>query len=164
MADRIVVMRDGRIQQVGTPYELYFRPANVFVAGFIGEPPMNFVRGTVQNGCIRFGPETIDLKPVLGDQTGSYEGKPIVFGFRPEAIRLEDGADSYRFRCLVELTEMLGDNTNVYISTGDDRAILKVDPHDTPEMDSMLEFSVPYESVSLFDGETEQVIPTNYMK
>lgn len=59
---------------------------------------------------------------------------------------------------------MLGDNTNVYISTGDDRAILKVDPHDTPEMDSTLEFSVPYESVSLFDGETEQVIPTKYMK
>ena len=59
---------------------------------------------------------------------------------------------------------MLGDNTNVYISAGDDRAILKVDPHQTPEMDSELEFSVPYENVSLFDGETEVVIPTKYMK
>ena len=164
MADRIVVMRDGRIQQVGTPYELYFRPANVFVAGFIGEPPMNFVRGTVTKGCIRFGSESIDLTPVLGEKTAAYEGRPIVFGFRPEAIRLKAGEDAYRFRSLVELTEMLGDNTNVYISAGDDRAILKVDPHDTPSMDSLLEFFVPYDTVSLFDGETEMVIPTKFTK
>ena len=59
---------------------------------------------------------------------------------------------------------MLGDNTNVYVSAGDDRAILKVDPHHTPAMDSLLEFSIPYDSVSLFDGETEQVIPTKYTK
>ena len=164
MADRIVVMRDGRIQQVGTPYELYFRPANVFVAGFIGEPPMNFVRGTVKGGCIGFGATQINLAPILEEKLGYYEGKPIVFGFRPEAIRLPEEKDAYRFRCQVELTEMLGDNTNVYISAGEDRAILKVDPHDTPEMDALLEFSVPYESVSLFDGETELVIPNQYTK
>ena len=164
MADRIVVMRDGRIQQVGTPYELYFRPANVFVAGFIGEPPMNFVRGTVQSGRIRFGSSDIDLAPVLEDKLSAYEGKPIVFGFRPEAIRLAGEENAYRFSCQVELTEMLGDNTNVYISAGEDRAILKVDPHDTPAMDENREFFVPYESVSLFDGETEQVIPTKYTK
>ena len=164
MADRIVVMRDGRIQQVGTPYELYFRPANVFVAGFIGEPPMNFIRGTVTKGRIRFGSQEIDLAPVLGEKLNACEGKPIVFGFRPEAICLEEREQAYRFRCLVELTEMLGDNTNVYISAGDDRAILKVDPHHTPAMDSLLEFSIPYDSVSLFDGETEQVIPTKYTK
>ena len=98
MADRIVVMRDGRIQQMGTPYELYFRPANVFVAGFIGEPPMNFIRGTVTAGCIRFGGTEIDLKPVLGEKLRQYEGKPIVFGFRPEAIRLEAEEDAYRLR------------------------------------------------------------------
>ena len=164
MADRIVVMRDGRIQQVGTPYELYFRPANVFVAGFIGEPPMNFIRGTVEKGCIHFGSTKIDLAPVLEGKLSAYEGKPIVFGFRPEAIRLAGEESAYRFSCQVELTEMLGDNTNVYISAGEDRAILKVDPHDTPAMDENLEFFVPYESVSLFDGETEQVIPTKYTK
>ena len=76
MADRIVVMRDGRIQQVGTPYDLYFRPANVFVAGFIGEPPMNFVRGTVTKGCLRFGDALLDLNPVLGEGCAQYEGKP----------------------------------------------------------------------------------------
>ena len=164
MADRIVVMRDGRIQQVGTPYELYFRPANVFVAGFIGEPPMNFVRGTVTKGCLRFGDVLLDLTPVLGEGCAQYEGKPLVFGFRPEAIRLGEQENAYHIGCTVELTEMLGDNTNVYVSAGEDRAILKVDPHDTPEMDSKLTFSIPYETVSLFDGESELVIPTKYMK
>ncbi len=164
MADRIVVMRDGRIQQVGTPYELYFRPANVFVAGFIGEPPMNFVRGTVTKGCLCFGSTELDLTGVLGEKISRYEGKPMVFGFRPEAIRLGEQDSSYHVSCIVELTEMLGDNTNVYIQAGEDRAILKVDPHDTPEMDSKLTFSIPYESVSLFDGESELVIPTKYMK
>ena len=164
MADRIVVMRDGRIQQVGTPYELYFRPANVFVAGFIGEPPMNFLRGRVTNGCLRFGDALLDLNPVLGEACARYEGKPLVFGFRPEAIRLGERENAYHVGCTVELTEMLGDNTNVYIHAGEDRAILKVDPHDTPEMDSALTFSIPYEAVSLFDGESEQVIPTKYMQ
>ena len=164
MADRIVVMRDGRIQQVGTPYELYFRSANVFVAGFIGEPPMNFVRGRVTKGCLRFDDALLDLNPVLGEGCARYEGKPLVFGFRPEAIRLGEQEDAYHIGCTVELTEMLGDNTNVYIHAGEDRAILKVDPYDTPEMDSKLTFSIPYETVSLFDGESELVIPTKYMK
>ncbi len=125
---------------------------------------MNFLRGTVTAGCIRFGGGEIDLKPVLGEKLKQYEGKSIVFGFRPEAIRLEAGEDAYRLRCQVELTEMLGDNTNVYINAGEDRAILKVDPHDTPAMDAPLEFFVPYESVSLFDGETELAVPTKYSK
>ena len=158
MADRIVVMRDGRIQQVGTPYELYFHPANVFVAGFIGEPPMNFVRGTVKNGSIRFGATDIPLAPVLGTKLGSYEGKPIVFGFRPEDACLEPHPQAFRFSCQVELTEMLGDNTNVYVNIGPHNSILKVNPHDTPATDSDIVFSIPVESTYLFDAETEMVI------
>ncbi|MER2142632.1 MAG: ABC transporter ATP-binding protein, partial [Eubacteriales bacterium] len=84
LADRIVVMKDGYVQQIGTPYELYHKPANVFVAGFIGEPPMNFVRGVVQNGCITMGDNVLNLKAKYAD-IGWYEGKEIVFGFRPEA-------------------------------------------------------------------------------
>ncbi len=157
LADRIVVMKDGYVQQIGTPRELYFQPENVFVAGFIGEPPMNFLRGTVQGGAIRFGDVKLDLSrrlPAIGD----WEGKQIVFGFRPEAIRLGEQEESFVIPCQVELTEMLGDNTNVYITAGEDRAILKVDSHDTPETDAALTFSIPYESVYLFDGETEKVI------
>ncbi len=158
MADRIVVMKDGYVQQVGTPRELYFDPANVFVAGFIGEPPMNFVRGTVSDGKLDIGGVKVDLKHKLGNQLPDYEGKEIVFGFRPEAIRLGEEKDAYVLNADVELTEMLGDNTNVYIVMQDLNAILKVDPHDTPEIDSGIVFSIPYESVYLFDGETELII------
>ena len=157
LADRIVVMKDGYIQQVGTPYELYFKPANVFVAGFIGEPPMNFARSRVENGCISFGDLQVDLTAVRED-TAALEGREIVFGFRPEAISLRETEKAVRIDCQVELTEMLGDNTNIYITCGEQQAILKVDSHDTPETDEPLTFYIPWESIYLFDGETENVI------
>ena len=158
MADRIVVMKEGYIQQVGTPYDLYFNPVNVFVAGFIGEPPMNFVRAVLKKGKITIGNNTLDLSKKLGDKASKYEGKEIVFGFRPEAIVLGKADDSLCIKASVELTELLGDNTNVYVDIQGEKSILKVNPHDTPEMDSDIEFSIPYESVYLFDGETERRI------
>ena len=158
LADRIVVMKDGYVQQIGTPYELYFDPVNVFVAGFIGEPPMNFVRGQVENGGISFGASRVDLTPVLGEERAKWEGKKIIFGFRPEAVELDVRDGAFCMDCRVELTEMLGDNSNVYVVAGEDRAILKIDPHDTPEIDQEITFSVPYERVYLFDAETEKVI------
>lgn len=158
LADRIVVMKEGYVQQIGTPYELYYKPQNVFVAGFIGEPPMNFVRGIVKDGGLPFGDNRLDVSRKLGDRAAQYEGKEMVLGFRPEAIELGIQENACRVRALVELTEMLGDNTNVYITAGDDKAILKVDPHDTPETDAAIDFSIPYENIYLFDGETERVI------
>ena len=158
MADRIVVMKEGYIQQVGTPYDLYFNPVNIFVAGFIGEPPMNFVRAVLKKGKITIGNNTLDLSKKLGDKASKYEGKEIVFGFRPEAIVLGKADDSLSIKASVELTELLGDNTNVYVDIQGEKSILKVNPHDTPEMDSDIEFSIPYESVYLFDGETERRI------
>ena len=137
MADRIVVMKDGYIQQVGTPYDLYFQPVNQFVAGFIGEP---------------------DLSKVIGDNIKAYNGKQIVFGFRPEAISLDEVADSFKLTAEVELTELLGDNTNVYVDMNEGKVILKVDPHQTPKMDTTISYYVPYKSVYLFDAETEEVI------
>ncbi len=158
MADRIVVMKEGWVQQVGTPRELYFEPANLFVAGFIGEPPMNFIRETVRDGRISVGDASLDLRHKLGDRLARYEGKELVFGFRPEAALPGERENAYVLRAGVELTEMLGDNTNVYITMGGEQAILKVDPHDTPETDSAITFSVPYENVYLFDAATEAVI------
>ena len=158
MAYRIVVMKEGYIQQVGTPYDLYFNPVNVFVAGFIGEPPMNFVRATLKKGKITIGKNTLDLSEKLGDKAAKYEGKEIVFGFRPEAIVLGKTENSLSIKASVELTELLGDNTNVYVDIQGEKSILKVNPHDTPEMDSDIEFSIPFESVYLFDGETEKRI------
>ena len=158
LADRIVVMKDGYVQQIGTPKELYYDPVNVFVAGFIGEPPMNFIRAVLKGGKIPFGKNQLDVSGKLGGKAAQYEGKEIVFGFRPEAIELGKQNDAYVIEAEVELTEMLGDNTNVYITAQEDKAILKVDPHDTPEVDSTISVSIPYTEVYLFDGETENVI------
>ncbi len=157
LAARIVVKKSGYVQQIGTPYELYFKPANVFVAGFIGEPPMNFVRSRVENGMIDFGGQKINVASARPDLAG-MEGKEIVFGFRPEAIVLKEQEKAARIDCQVELTEMLGDNTNIYITCGEKQAILKVDSHDTPETDVPLTFYIPQESMYFFDGETEKVL------
>ena len=158
LADRIVIMKYGYIQQVGTPYELYYKPANLFVAGFIGEPPMNFVRTAVKNGCVEIGGQKLDITPNLGKNKAAYEGKEIYFGFRPEHTALGKQENAYVLDAKVELTEMLGDNTNVYVNIGEHNAILKVNPHDTPAMDSDIVFSIPVENVYLFDAETEKVI------
>ena len=159
MSDRIVVMKDGYIQQVGTPYELYFNPVNMFVAGFIGEPPMNFVHSSVEGGCASVLDVKCDLSNILAsNELRAYEGKPVAFGFRPEGIVLGAVENAYVFDANVVLTELLGDNTNVYVEVGDVSLILKVDPHQTPKLDTKITFSVPYENAYLFDGNTEVVI------
>ena len=86
------------------------------------------------------------------------EGKEIVFGFRPEAVILQEKENAARMECQVELTEMLGDYTNVYITSGEQHAILKVDSHDTPETDGPITFWIPAESMYFFDGATEKVL------
>ena len=159
MADKIVVMKDGYIQQVGTPYDLYFNPVNMFVAGFIGEPPMNFVNSSVKNGSINVLGVDTALAHIVSDETVKhYEGKPVALGFRPEGIVLGKQPDSYVYEADVILTELLGDNTNVYVQVGDTSLILKVDPHQTPKLVTKITFSVPYANAYLFDGETEFVI------
>lgn len=158
LADRIVVMKEGRVQQIGTPHDLYFHPVNLFVAGFIGEPPMNFMLSKVEKGCVTIAGEKYDVSAKLGDRKAELEGKDVHFGFRPEAISLKEQPNAYAIRGNVELTEMLGDNTNVYVTLGDKNVILKVDPHDTPEMGTDIVFYVPYDSTYLFDAETEYVI------
>ena len=159
MADRIVVMKDGYIQQIGTPYELYFQPTNTFVAGFIGEPPMNLISTKIEHGKACIGGIELDLSKAMdGELLDKYEGKEIVFGFRPEAIVGGTSADAYVLDASVELTELLGDNTNVYVDMGKDKAILKVDPREAPKMDERYTFSIPYASVYVFDKETGNAI------
>ena len=160
MADRIVVMKDGYIQQVGTPKELYFNPANMFVAGFIGEPPMNFIEGFVKKGVVELNGSEIDLNIVVGSEAlEKFEVENVTFGFRPEAIKLASKGEienAFKISCKVELTEMLGDNTNVYVDIDGIKTILKVDPHDAPKEDQDLDFYIPYESVYVFDPTTEK--------
>ena len=159
MADRIVVMKDGYVQQIGTPYDLYFHPANTFVAGFIGEPPMNLISAKIEDGKAVVGEEALELEKVLdAELLKEYEGKSIVFGFRPESVEGGEREGAYVFGSTVELTELLGDNTNVYVNMGEHKAILKVDPREAPKMDERYSFSVPYGSVYVFDEETGKTI------
>src|SRR3954465_15223344 len=95
MADKIVVMHDGIVEQIGTPLELYDRPDNQFVAGFIGSPAMNFLKGTVKsNGSASFeGPNGVKLP--LGAVPANSEGRPAVYGIRPEHFGIaDDGAEA----------------------------------------------------------------------
>ncbi|MDE6504353.1 MAG: ATP-binding cassette domain-containing protein [Clostridia bacterium] len=177
MSDRIVVMKSGGyVQQIGTPYELYFHPRNLFVAGFIGEPPMNFIKGTVENGKIKVGETYADLKPVVKN-VKDIEGKEVVFAFRPEAVKLPDdkkktakkaedeaaapAPKGYTLTSKVELTELLGDTTNVYANIGGVNVILKVNPHNTPETGAEFKFFVPYEAAYVYDCETELAVESD---
>ncbi|MGN0814462.1 MAG: ABC transporter ATP-binding protein [Candidatus Coproplasma sp.] len=168
MSDRIVVMKSGGyVQQIGTPYELYFNPENLFVAGFIGEPPMNFLNGRIEGGKFVNDSVSFDITPVV-DDAAAIEGKEAVFAFRPEAIKLPKGgkaaADEYIVTAKVDLTELLGDTTNVYANVGDVNVILKVNPHDTPATGSEFTFVVPHKCAYLFDKETEKVIPSSIVR
>ena len=166
MSDRIVVMKSGGyVQQIGTPFELYFYPKNLFVAGFIGEPPMNFLRGKVEGGkFVNDDGLSFELKDIVTD-VASIEGKKVVFAFRPEAIKLPKGGkagkEEFYIESEVELTELLGDNTNVYANVGNVNIILKVNPHDAPERGSTFGFCVPYKAAYVYDAETEQVVPSD---
>jgi multiple sugar transport system ATP-binding protein len=113
MADKIVVMHDGRVEQIGTPLELYDRPGNVFVAGFIGSPAMNFFNGTVRrNGAMEF--QCADgLKLPLGAPSAA-DGKAAVYGVRPEHFTLaEDGAEAE-----IQVVEPTGSETQLVAKLG----------------------------------------------
>ena len=117
MASRIVVMKDGYIQQVGTPEEIYDQPANVFVANFIGAPPMNFFAGRLENGKLILGRNTIEMNDQNKNALKSYENtdKGLIIGIRPEAFSLsdQDNSDNY-IEAKVVNVEMLGDETIIY--------------------------------------------------
>jgi multiple sugar transport system ATP-binding protein len=114
MADKIVVMHDGLVEQIGAPLELYDRPDNLFVAGFIGSPAMNFLRGTIRvNGAASFsGPNGVRLP--LGAAPPNADGRPAVYGVRPEHFVIaDDGADAE-----VQVIEPTGSETQVVAKLG----------------------------------------------
>ncbi len=121
MGDRIVVLRDGIIQQVDTPLNLYNNPANLFVAGFIGSPAMNFLTGTLAcDDSIRFtsGDFTLPLPPALADTCAAYQNRSVVLGIRPEHVVLVDNGvgDSLAgpFTVKVDVVEPIGNEVFVY--------------------------------------------------
>lgn len=96
MASRIVVMKDGYMQQVGTPEEIYDTPANIFVANFIGSPPMNFFNGKVINSKIQVGNDDIPVTDEQKEALKAYEGKEIIVGIRPESFSVNTEGESAR--------------------------------------------------------------------
>jgi multiple sugar transport system ATP-binding protein len=114
MADKIVVMHDGLVEQIGAPLELYDRPDNLFVAGFIGSPAMNFIKGTIRvNGTATF--ESGDLRLPIGEFAASANGRPAVYGIRPEHVLLADDGVEAR----VQVVEPTGSEIQVVAKLGE---------------------------------------------
>ena len=113
MADRIVVLQDGRVEQIGSPLELYDHPANLFVAGFIGSPAMNFVRGRLRRGDDTAWVEANDgTRLPNGSKHGGQDGQEVVYSFRPEQLTL--GAASQGIPARILVIEPTGADTHVY--------------------------------------------------
>ncbi len=112
LGDRVVIMRDGRVQQIGTPLQVYGKPANKFVAGFIGAPAMNFIDVTVRSEAGAVLVETEGLRLTVGPAEASalaaHNGRRVILGMRPEHLVLGDGAPGLGFDARVEVVEQLG--------------------------------------------------------
>jgi ABC-type sugar transport system ATPase subunit len=135
MGDRIAVMNLGVLQQVGTPEQLYEEPANLFVASFIGSPPMNLVPASA-----------------LG-----VGGSDRVAGFRPEQVGVGNGSpDHVTFHGTVDVVEYLGDEQLVHISLGDNALVAKLPVDRKLDHNAQFDFSIPRERIFFFDAETEQ--------
>ncbi|MDE5566772.1 MAG: sn-glycerol-3-phosphate ABC transporter ATP-binding protein UgpC [Anaeroplasmataceae bacterium] len=167
MASRIVVMRDGRIQQVGTPKEIYEHPANVFVGGFIGTPPMNFIHGTVAKDgkfTTKNGAHTIELtkgQVTTLDKAG-YIGKEVILGIRPEDIYDNPVVLQTYSNAVIEVTvdvaELLGAETNIYANVDGDAIIASVPARDDLSKDSVIKLAFDMNHCHIFDVDTEETI------
>ena len=165
LADRIVIMNEGVIQQVGSPQELYNRPANKFVAGFMGSPGMNFFEVTFKNWRIT-NHKGLDLPLPEGQVktlTGQgYEGKTVTFGIRPEDITAEEVAlEAYEnsvVSATVVVSELLGYESMLYSTIGNTEFISKVDARDFHNPGEQICLAFNLNKARFFDFETEEAI------
>ena len=155
LADRIVVMSMGQVQQIGTPYEIYNYPANTFVANFIGNPPMNFLHGEIKDGTfigeglnVKLSKENLDLVKAY-DNTG----KKIILGIRPESFTQ---GNNHSFT--VEITEHLGQNSLVHGSLEGHTCILKLKGWQRLEKGDIIHVDFLQEKCRFFDEETQDAI------
>ncbi|BFH65812.1 ABC transporter ATP-binding protein [Paenibacillus azoreducens] len=166
MGDRIVVMHDGIIQQAASPEELYNSPRNLFVAGFIGSPTMNFIAGTLSesNGSVRFRSEGLDVEVPGGKaqllKSKGYIGKEVIMGVRPEDIHEEpvfmEASPNTIFTSHVDVTENLGHEMLLYLSgVGSDTVIARVDGRSNTREGSSVRLAVDMNKIHIFDKESE---------
>lgn len=170
MGDRICVMKDGNIMQLAEPIELYNNPANVFVASFIGSPPMNFIHGMLQADGEQMSfvetdndnPLKLQLTAELRRHLQGYIGKKVIFGVRPEDLhrlgsREQDSAHQL-IHATVEFSEPIGAETFLYCSTGKQSFIAKVASEFRYGMNVPVELVMDLTRVHFFDPETEKCL------
>ncbi|MEO7453126.1 MAG: TOBE domain-containing protein, partial [Fimbriimonadales bacterium] len=149
MGDRIAVLKDGELQQVDTPRELYDHPANTFVASFIGSPPMNLVTVPVEEGSARLG----EAKFVM---PAGFAGSKVTMGIRPERLRPE--MKGMAVKGVVDVVEPLGATKTVIINVGGASLIASLEADVRAEDGEPITLFVQPEQVHYFDSETGEVI------
>ena len=167
MADRIFIMSHGVLQQSGAPMEVYSRPANRFVAGFIGSPAMNFVDAALsaQDGAlfVDAGGFRVRMPEAFGAALSPYAGKTVVFGVRPEDIALSgpatDGADGGSITARAEVVETLGSEMFVHLSCGAHNLVARLEmPEQPPSVGQTLQMVLKMSKTHVFDKETQRTI------
>ena len=163
MADRIVIMKDGVIQQVGKPMELYDHPVNKFVAGFIGSPQMNFFDVVVTGNKITFADgNTFTLAESVVKKLNGKEGE-MILGIRGEDLKMDAAnLDLYkesRQKAVITNTEVMGNENNLYFQFGGCQAVARVSKYEISQVDDEIEFVFVPSKMHFFDKETEM----NYM-
>lgn len=165
MADRIVIMKDGIIQQIGTPKEVYNHPTNIFVGSFIGSPAMNFFPVKLKGDIIEDG-SGLHLKVPEGKlkvlQEKGYNGKELVFGIRPEDIHSElisiELSPEATVQAKVEVSELLGSETMLYSKVGETEFISRVDARDYHRPGELVELVFNITKGHFFDKDTECLV------
>ncbi|MDI7276913.1 MAG: ABC transporter ATP-binding protein, partial [Anaerolineae bacterium] len=166
MGTRIAVLRDGILQQVDTPQNLYQRPDNIFVAGFIGSPAMNFfdatLVGTKDEMYIDGGTFRVKVTPERAKVLAPYLGKEIVFGIRPEDIHdpqySPPGITAAPVEARVDVTELMGNEVFLYLVTGNKTFIARVDPRTSAKVGNDVAVHLNMDNVHIFDRQTERAI------
>ncbi len=167
MADRIVVMKDGVIQQVDTPQNLYDNPCNLFVAGFIGLPQMNFFKGNLinDNGYkVKVGDYLVEIKAdkLSSDIANNYLNKEIVLGVRPEALKTTSTNSSF-IEGVVDVAELMGAEKYLYCLMGEYKFIASVEGRHASKADDVIRFEIDLDLLHLFDADTQKRITNDIL-
>jgi multiple sugar transport system ATP-binding protein len=164
LGDRVVVMKDGVVQQVGEPLDLYHSPATRFVAGFIGSPGMNFATVTVTgaDGALRVANEGLDLAvpPQQAARLGAYVGREVTLGMRPEDLRVASDADAagITFEATVEVVEKLGSQILLDLQVGGGTMVAAVEPTVAAKYGDRVRIATNPARLHFFDTETDAAI------
>ena len=166
MATRIAVINKGILQQLDTPQMLYDNPVNMFVAGFIGSPAMNFFKGTLRKDGDKFIVGERDFNVQLpanrSEEYQSFVGKPVVFGIRPEDIHnpafTPPSIQTANVTVKVDVTELMGNEIFLYLLVGENTFVARVDPRTNFKIGEKVEVAFNMDNFHLFDPKTEQAI------